>query len=184
MKFTAEAGSMDSKNYLRLKDKESVRGLFIGDPYVFRMHWVQNKGVLCSEDNMCSHCSIGLKSSFRFRVNFMVNIAPEKYEAKIFEQGWTVYDAMRQLNGDYDLEKHLVKISRSGSGPSDTSYSVIPVPKGEITPELTKVLGMIKLHDLRHKVDSDKISTSTDVQVPNKDYVPEPAFDSDQEIPF
>lgn len=177
MKFPVEAGSMDSKNYLRLKDKESAKGLFVGDPYHFRMHWVQNKSVLCSEDNQCPHCNQGLKSSFRFRISFITKDGDD-YVAKIFEQGWTVYETLQHLNADYDLEKHLVKISRSGSGPSDTSYTILPVPNGELTPELAKKLAAVPLHDLRHKLDAEKTTTK------RNNFTPEPAFNSDEEIPF
>ena len=66
MKFKEATGAMDSKNYLRLKDKESAKGLFVGEPYEFRQHWIGNRSSLCSEDAACPQCSTGLKSSFRF----------------------------------------------------------------------------------------------------------------------
>lgn len=167
MKFTAEAGSMDSKNYLRLKDKESAKGLFVGEPYHFRVHWVTNKTVLCSEDNQCANCNKGIKGSFRFRISFIVKEGAN-YVAKIFEQGWTVYEALQHLNGDYDLEKHLVKISRSGSGPSDTSYAIIPLPDGKVTPPLAAKLALIKLHDLKHKLEPEKMSVEE--TLPNRSW--------------
>lgn len=180
MKFSAEGGSTDSKNYLRLKDKDSARGVFVGDPYEFRMHWVGGRSVLCSEDANCKHCAMDLKSSFRFRINFIIK-GENGYEAKIFEQGWTTYNALKELHeGDYNLENHLMKISRSGSGQHDTTYSIIPVPKGEITAEQAKALVKVPLHDLKHKEEA-QVKDSPDKD-PN--WIPEPAFDTDSEIPF
>jgi len=53
MKFKENSGAMDSKNYLRLKDKESARGLFVGDLYEFHSHWGTNRSYLCSDDEKC-----------------------------------------------------------------------------------------------------------------------------------
>lgn len=182
MKFKTDTGAMDSKNYLRLKDKESAKGLLTGEPYEFRKHWVVNKSVLCSEDTQCAHCATGLKSSFSFRVNILIN-DNGTYVSKVFEQGWSVYEAMRQLNSEYDLEKHLIKISRSGSGPTDTTYSVIPVPDGKVTPEMAKKLIGVQLQDLKHKTEPDRID-HTNGRAPEDNFKPIPAFDSDEAIPF
>lgn len=178
MKFNAESGAMDSKNYLRLKDKESAVGLFVGEPYDFRGHWTGKQLDLCSEDNLCSHCATGLKSTFRFRSNIIVKEG-ESYVARIFEQAWTVYETMKKLNSEYDLEKHLVRISRSGTGLSDTAYSIIPVKDGEVKPELAKKLAVIPLHDLKHKDDPKRTEQKSD-----SSFHPEPAFDSTEELPF
>lgn len=178
MKFKADSGAMDSKNYLRLKDKDSVKGLFVGEPYEFRKHWVGNKTAACSEDTLCAHCAAGLKSSFGFRVNFLIK-ENETYVSKVFEQSWTTYEAMRNLNQEYDLEKHLVKISRSGSGPTDTAYSIIPVPNGLVTPELAKKLMLVPLQDIKHKDEPERIESK-----PLLNVVQEPAFDTLEEIPF
>lgn len=178
MKFKENSGAMDSKNYLRLKDKESATGVFAGDFYEYRQHWVTNKSALCSEDNLCAHCAQGLKSSFRFRINFITKDKDGIYQPMVFEQGWTVYNAMRDLHNEYDLEKHIVKITRSGSGPTDTAYSILPIKNGTVTPESAKALSKIDLQDLKHKNDPDII------HLPANNFVPAPAFDSDEAIPF
>lgn len=177
MKFEAR-GSTDSANYLRMKDKESVKGALVGDLYTFKTHWAGNQSELCSEDNLCPKCATGDKPKFRFRVNFIVK-GESGYEAKIFEQGWTVYEALRALHeGEYDLEKHLVTISRSGSGKNDTVYTITPAKNGEITPKLAAELVKVQLIDLKHKKEEAKKETK------DKDFVPEPVFNSDEEIPF
>lgn len=182
MKFKEASGAGDSKNYLRLKDKESSKGLLVGEPYDFKSHWVGNKTVLCSEDNLCANCAQGFKPGFRFRVNFIVKEG-EGYVAKVFEQGWTVYQALSQLNQVYDLEKTLVQISRFGSGQNDTTYSILPVPKGEVGPDLAKKLAAVPLHDLKHKDEPQRVESKGTGKV-DANFVPEPAFDSDESIPF
>lgn len=178
MKFKIE-GSTDSKNYLRLKDKDSVKGLFVGDPYEFRTHWAGQSSHLCSEDNNCERCASGEKSTFRFRQNFIVK-NETSYESKILEQGWTVYCTLKGLHeGEYDLEKHLMVISRVGSGKNDTTYSIVPAKNGEVTPTLAATLAKVPLIELRHKEEFLEAPVK-----PHKDFVPEPAFDNDEQIPF
>lgn len=180
MKFPAEAGASDSKNYLRLKDKESATGIFIGDPYEFRTHWAGTKSDLCSEDSTCPHCAQGIKSSFRFRINFIIKEGAQ-YVAKVFEQGWTTYLILKQLHeGDYNLEKHVMKISRSGSGPHDTVYSILPTPNGIVSSQTASQLIKVQLQDLKHK----DIDSKADVEKKNTDFTPEPAFDDEDSIPF
>lgn len=177
MRFKEASGAMDSKNYVRIKDKESVKGIFSGEPYEFRKHWVSNKSVICSEDNHCSHCLTGLKSSFAFRVNFIIN-DNGSYVSKIFEQGWTVYESLRNLNLEYPLEQHIVKISRSGSGPTDTTYSILPVPNGIVTNEIKEKINMVKLQDLKHALEPERINSNL-----GKTEITPPMF-NDEELPF
>lgn len=150
MKFPdATNGSMDSNNYLRLQDKESIRGVFRGDPYLFRTHWVGKKSSVCVGEKDCQHCKAGIKSGFRFRINFVVKEG-ETYTPKIWEQGWTVYTQLKGLHeSDYNLEKTLVRISRTGSGMNDTSYTVLPLPNGAISDETNqKIVKEVTLHEL------------------------------------
>lgn len=181
MKFRSEAGATDTKNYLRLKDGESATCIFMGDPYEFRTHWANNKSVLCTEDARCAQCSMGEKSAFRFRVNVIIK-ETTGYVSKVFEQGWTTYIALKNLHeGDYNLEKYVMKISRKGSGPHDTSYSIIPIPKGDITPQIASKIVSVPLQDLKHK---DDPATDKAQETQKDDFSPSPAFNDDDEIPF
>jgi hypothetical protein len=138
-----------NKNYLKLSDGESVKGVFRGDPYDFRQHWGQGRSVLCQDDS-CERCAAGETSSFRFRINFVVN-ENGVYTAKIFEQGATVYGQLKLLHeSDYDLEKMVVTISRHGSNKNNTIYNILPVKNGEIKNGTLKIISQIKLHDLEH----------------------------------
>lgn len=151
MKFAQRSGG--GKNYLKLKAGESVRGVFRGDPVDYRMHWVGGRGVDCPPKD-CPHCATGDKSGFRFRVNFVLN-ENGAYTAKVFENGWGVYEAMRALHeGDYNLEHHLVKLTRHGSG-KETSYSIIPVPNGTLAASQEALVSAVALHPLTTTEESD-----------------------------
>ena len=140
MKFKPKTeGGTSGKNFVRLKAGESVHGIFRGEPYDFRQHWVNNKTQLCTGDE-CELCKAKNKASFRFRLNLIIN-ENKAYVAKIFEQGYQVYDYIRSLaDSGYDLEKTVVKITRHGSGPNDTSYVIVPVPGGALDGEKEKAI--------------------------------------------
>lgn len=145
----------DSRNYLRLKDGESVFGVFRGDLFEYKLHWAENRSVVCSESSQCELCQTGNKAKFRFRVNFLEKEG-NTFIAKIFEQGWAVYDALRTMNEtDYDLEKYAMKISRKGFG-LNTAYSILPVPNGMVREETEKKLMAIQLNDLGHIGETEK----------------------------
>lgn len=148
MKFR-DKSTGGGKNFLKLKAGESVRGVFRGDPYEFRQHWTANRGVKC-EGASCELCKSGDKSSFRFRLNLVIQ-ENGALAAKVFEQGWTVYELLKALHeGDYDLEKHFMKITRHGTG-TDTSYSIVPVPNGAVSKDTDKQIAAVKLADLSHQ---------------------------------
>lgn len=145
---TGGDGGIDSKHFVKLKnDKDSIVGIFRGEPHLFRQHWINKRSFLCSENSECEHCKSKNKSTFRFRINFITK-ENNVYVAKVFEQGFTVYGLLKSLHEtDYPLEKTVLRITRSGTG-QDTTYTILPIPKGEVTPELEKMLASVQLHDL------------------------------------
>lgn len=146
MKFKEAAASEASKDFLRLKDGESVKGVLRGEPFEFKQHWVGMHTEVCKGEQ-CSNCKAGNKASFRFRINFIIN-DNGRYSPRILEQGWNLYKSLNNLNTDYDLEKHIVKLTRHGAGKNDTTYAVIPVPNGIITEEILNQIAPLKLLDL------------------------------------
>lgn len=171
MKFMAK--SEDTRNFLKLKDSESAKGVFRGDIYYFRTHWNQNKSSLCPGKDKCELCATGDKSKFRFRVNF-VAVEGDTLVAKIVEQGWDFHEVLRTLNeGDYQLEKYFMKITRHGEK-LNTSYSVIPMPDGLVTAIREEKLSAVKLNDLKHITEAENAAPAMDT--------PPPITDSD--IPF
>jgi hypothetical protein len=144
MKFQEERDG-DGKPRVKLKDKESIYGVLRGDPYEFRQHWVGNRSQICPGEG-CEQCAAGVKASFRFRLN-LVSKEGDKWTAKVLEQGWKVYEQLRSLNSECTLDETLIKITRSGSGQNDTTYTVIAIPKPVPANELNQIKG-IELVDL------------------------------------
>ena len=124
-----------SKHFLKLKDKESVQGIFRGDLHEFYVLWENGK----SREVMPG--TPGAK--FRFRINFVIKESTG-YVAKIFEQGLVVYNQLRELHDEYELDKIVVKITRNGTG-TDTTYSALPLLKQAITKETMKFLDTMPL---------------------------------------
>lgn len=138
-------------NFLKLKEGESILGVFRGEPHVVYKKWENNKSVPAEYGDQ------GAK--FGFRVNFITKIK-DQYQPVIWEQGAIVYTQLKEFNKDYPLESTIVKITRQGTG-LDTTYSILPNPKGHIvTPELEAALSGVKLADLevgeQSKHDDDK----------------------------
>ena len=147
MKFK-DLTSSGGKNFLRMKPGDEIRGVFRGDPVDFRQHWKQgeSRGYVCPGRETCDRCKAGEKSAFRFRINFVVK-ENAVYVAKVFEQGKASYEALKALHQDYNLEANTMKIRRVGSG-TDTTYSILPVPKGEVSEEFLKAMETLKLNAL------------------------------------
>lgn len=124
-----------SKNFLKLKDKESISGIFRGDIHEFFVLWEGGKSQTVEE---------GVPGArFRFRVNFVTKEG-SAFVAKIFEQGLTVYQQLAELHTEYDLEQTTVKITRNGTG-TDTTYSLLPLLKAAPTKETLKYLDTMEL---------------------------------------
>lgn len=145
MKFK-ELSSSGPKDFLRLKPGDEVRGVFRGDPVDFRQHWKDNRGYACPGRATCELCQANEKSAFRFRINFVIK-ENGAYVAKVFEQGKAVYEALKELHKDYNLETNTMKIKRIGSG-TETVYNIVPVPNGAVSGEYIKAMEMLKLNSL------------------------------------
>lgn len=162
-----DLGEMGGKNFVKLKDKESITGVLYGDIHDFRQHWNNNKSTPCTGE-MCLDCSAGNRSTFRFRLN-LITKEGTTYSAKIFEQGAKVYQALKSLHeSGYNLEKTIVKITRNGSDRQNTSYSILPIPNHQVTPDTESQLKNVVLNDL--------INLATENEVP--------PYHQEQDIPF
>jgi hypothetical protein len=146
-----EAGG--SKNFLKLKDKESVEGIFFGEIHEFSQVWDGGKSFVVPEGTP--------KASFRFRVNFIMKEG-SVYSAKIFENGAIVYRQLGELHEEYDLPSTVVKITRNGTG-TDTTYSILPLLKKTVTPELKEHLKTVELQELETKKDQSTNGPSDDI---------------------
>lgn len=129
-----------SKNFLKLKDKESVTGIFMGDLYEFFVIWENGKSQVVPEGTP--------NAKFRFRVNFVMK-ENGVYVPKIIEQGLTFYRDLAAINEEYPLETIVVKVTRNGTG-TDTTYNLLPLLKQEITKEARDHLKTLELLPLEH----------------------------------
>jgi hypothetical protein len=179
MRFKQTVQTNNSGTFLKLKAGESARGIFSGDPYEFKVHWNAGKTTPCLEVN-CPQCNAGNKSAFRFTINVIVK-ENEAYVAKIFEQGISVYDALKSLHeGGYDLEKHVMKISRQGSTKDDTTYAIVPLPNGQINAEMALKLKDVKLHPLNPQKQQEPSNIGSWETPKDSDFVP----NESSELPF
>lgn len=173
MKFNrrkdGQGGGLGKNEFLRLKDGDSVKGVFRGEPSEFYMIWEDGRGRAALPDE---------KGSFRFRINIVVSEGGG-YVAKVFEQGRGVYDQLAALNDDYPLENFVMKISRKGSGPKDTIYAILPLPDGKLTDEQKAKIAAVKLHELKPR----SPEKPEEKKEPAFDDVDEPPTASDDDIP-
>lgn len=154
MKFEegSGVGAEDGKNYIKLKDGESVKGVFRGAPVTLKKHWINKKPFDCDGDS-CQYCAAGDKAGFRFKLNLLMRDQETgQFVARIFEQGWTVYLQLKDLNEEYPLEKTIVNITRRGSGMNDTTYTILPAKEGAVNATLDATLSKIQLFELAPSV--------------------------------
>jgi hypothetical protein len=145
MDFPAR-GALDGKDFIKLKDGESLVMVLQGTPFDFKQHWENQKPILCTQDDKCKYCDRNLKAKFGFRVNAIIT-ENGTATAKILSGGWKLYESLMDLNQEFPLEKNAIKVSRKGSGMNDTRYSVVPSPVALTEEQLAKIKA-VKLLDL------------------------------------
>lgn len=150
--------SSGSKGYVKLRDKESVTGIFRGDPREFFVVWKDGKSIEVPEGTA--------GSKFRFRINFVVKEGAS-YVPKIFEQGQVVYEQLSAFHQEYDLEKTVMKITRNGEK-LDTSYTIMPL-RDPVAPATEVVLSTLKYHDLKGKASEAPMDNWTESEPPPPD---------------
>lgn len=175
MKFKKDLPESGPGNYVRLKDKESITGIFRGDIYDFYSLWENGKPKIVEESVFGAR--------FRFKINFVVKEG-STYLVKIFEQSQTVYQQLSELHDEYDLEKTLIKITRNGSGKNDTTYTLMPL-RQEVPEETLKHLATLPLNPLGPREGSVQASASDNLPWPDQPLPDErDGFDPSDEIPF
>jgi hypothetical protein len=149
MKFNRTKEEGDDLPRVKLKDKESVYGVLRGEIDEHDVHWVGKASQRCPGAG-CALCKTE-KSRFRFQVNMVVRGEAEHYTAKILEGGWKLYEQLRILSEEADLEQLLIKILRTGSGQNDTVYTAMPIPK-PLTAAQLAMINKVPLIDLKKTV--------------------------------
>lgn len=162
MQFKQIQESTGVSQFIKLEDKESIRGIFRGDPYDFKQHFIkaENKSYLCTAPQACQWCMKGDRPKFRFTINFITKEPDGKYIAKVFEQGAKFYNGLKALHeSGYDLERTIMAVTRSGKG-TDTIYTILPIPNGAVPDAMEKNVSAVKLHDLVNLKRTDETKSS------------------------
>lgn len=137
MMFTPRQKGIGKDNFIKLQDRESVIGVFVGEIFTFKRHWINDRGEICQGGKeKCQFCKDDPKTypSFRFRVNFI----NDTMCAKIFEGGGEAHDALCLLDKKYDLSKTLVEIIRKGKG-TRTTYDFEILTDQKVPTDISKV---------------------------------------------
>ena len=94
--------SKSDSNIIRLKDGDSITGVFRGEPVEYNQHYVGGDYIECTRGECCA----GGKSQFRFRLNICKSNDAGVVEAQIFENGWKMYEQLEALQqSGYKLGK-------------------------------------------------------------------------------
>ncbi len=147
MKKAKEEGG--NSMFIRLKDGDSVEGVFRGQPHTF----YQSFGDRAEYDKWAEG------RSFKFKINFVVNEAGH-LNVKIFQGGATIRDAILDAKEEYGLDC-IYKIKRTGSTKEDTRYAVLF--KQKLTPEGIEAVNAMELKRL-----------TSDLKEPSPDGAPPP----------
>lgn len=139
MQFSGSPKPKGGGNFLRLKDNDLVRGVFRGEPVEFYNKWENGKS------HACDAYEEGAR--FRFRINFVTR-ENDTLVAKIFEQGPTVYQMLKDLHQEYNLEETIVTIKRTGNDLNNTSYTILPAKENKVASEMEEQLKKLALNDL------------------------------------
>ena len=153
-KGNGNGNGLGSGVFLKLKDGDKVQGIFVGDPSIFRQHWIGGRSSQCMGKAECEHCKGGDKPKFRFRINFLTKV-DGVWVAKVFENAYGMYLDLKEMHeSSYDLPSTLVTLSRTGEK-TDTRYRVLPVKdNGGLKSDQLKKLAGIPLNDLSGKSDT------------------------------
>jgi hypothetical protein len=164
------SGGIDSGLFLKLKDGDKVQGVFMGDPTIFRQHWIGGRSSACPGKAECEHCKAGDKAKFRFRINFLTKV-DGVWLAKVFENGYGMYLDLKEMHENaYDLPTTLVALSRVGEK-TDTKYRVFPVKdNGGLKAQDFKKIAAVPLNELSEK--------------PSEDAAGDDASDANEDVPF
>lgn len=163
LEFPDVSSESSGNLFVKMKDGDSVVMVLRGRLHAFRIHWRNQKASLCMGKEKCAECASGNKPSFRFNVNAIVKDGKE-YVVKVWEQGWMIFEQLREYAQEMDLEITPIKVSRKGSG-TDTNYVIIPMQK--ITAEQNDQFRAMKLHDLAN-LDKELSQPTTQLAQPGQ----------------
>jgi hypothetical protein len=144
-----QAPTSQAGNFLKLKDKESIRGVLAGNFHTFYIKWVSGKSIETER--------LDPDAKVRFRCNFITPDEKGKMTVKIWEFGYTIFEQLKGINSIYPLEETKIQIIRNGTG-TDTAYQILPLvsPKDELTHTQKSVMSGLTLYQLERKSKSSE----------------------------
>ncbi len=161
-----DRGNGGGNLFIKLKAKESVSGVFRGEPRFFCTKWIGGKSFETTDDDP--------DAKDRFRMNFVVK-ENGVYVAKIYEASGMTYDDLYTLEAQgYELHKTIVSITRHGDG-KNTRYTFTPLPNGVLAEGETTKLLSVSLKDLEGK---------SKQEAPSEGPPATPGFDPNEDVPF
>lgn len=138
------SSGVGSEHYLKIKDGESIAGVFRGDAYEFWQKWPQGGEKLIFTDRDDA-MKAGAKS--RFKLNFVIKAENGVLISKVWEFGLGTYNELAEINAEYPLEETTIKITRKGEG-KNTKYSILPLLKTPLTKQQLQKIDEVPLHVL------------------------------------
>lgn len=144
-----------SKNYLKIKDKESVRGVIVGEMHHFYVKWLNGKSLPAEMSDS--------EAKVRFKCNFATTDETGSLSMKIWEFPYTIFEQLKAINEDYPLDATKIKITRSGTG-TETTYQIIPLvtAKDTLTNQQALAIKGLPVHALDKKMQPPGASDARD----------------------
>ena len=136
---TNKTDSGGGGNFLKLGDGENISGVLRGSIYRFYQAWPQGGQKQIFEEPTAG-------AGLRFRVNF---VTLDTLKPLVWEFGVTVNNQLAEYSEEMDLSKTKIKVSRRGTGKSNTTWTVIPL--GAVDAKALKQIEVIPLNVLEHK---------------------------------
>lgn len=170
-KFESSSGD-GGKNFFKLKDGESAKGVFRGEIHEFRIKWEGGRSVVIENADP--------SKNNRFKLNFVV-YEEGRFVPKIWEFSLMVYGLLSAIAAEYPLEKTKVKITRQGTG-MDTTYHVLPLLNEPLSPAILKQIEALDLNVL--DASPKPAATKDEHGFPPDFGDPPPDMDNEQDLPF
>ncbi len=166
-----DGGGHGADKFLKLKDGESVQGVFRGELYDMGR---------CSWSGQGYHPDPNGYS--RYRLNFVIwDKEQKKFIAKIWEFGFTLCETLEEFNTAAPLEKTKVQITRKGTGKENTSYIVFPI--GPVAAGGMPLIEAVELNILDTAPKKQEVASNGWDSGP-ADFGPEPEDSDEIPLPF
>ncbi len=136
-----EKGHDGPSVFLRLKDGESVNGVFVGELYEFYIKWNNGKSQIVPQQDP--------EGKRRYRCNIVV---PEGtgLVCKVWEFGPMICEQLSDINEVYALGETKIRIVRKGTG-TDTVYMLLPLLKEPLNAQQKQAIANVQLNVLNPK---------------------------------